>query len=245
MYPTNPDWTSPLDTWCKVHDVPKEVKEDLRFLKEQERLVYIIADDSSSMNSRDVKSDSGSARKRWTEACETLGEMCDLAMCVTKEDLSLVLLNDMEGEIVRYTDVHSILDRLHAVTPTNGTPLSLRLKSALDQIGDRPAVIAIFTDGEPDDVQEFVHLLRGKPETVAVSIFACTDDESAVAWLNDLDHQIRGVDVMDDYHSERIEVLRRDPRKSFTRGEYVAKGVLGSVFAKWDQLDETRCCVML
>ena len=49
---------------------------------------------------------------------------------------------------------------------------------------------------------------RQPVDRVHVIFVACTDDENAVAYLNQWDRNVRNVDVIDDYWSERREILR-------------------------------------
>ena len=51
---------------------------------------------------------------------------------------------------------------------------------------------------------------------------------------------IRGVDVHDDYLSEKTEVEGRG--KKLSLNAYLVKCILGPKFAKWDNMDEDAGC---
>ncbi|CAK9088884.1 unnamed protein product [Durusdinium trenchii] len=69
---------------------------------------------------------------------------------------------------------------------------------------------------------------------------ACTADEDAVGYLNDIDERFRNVDVTDDYYSEMLEVIKKArTRSQFTRGDWLMKAMLGPISAKFDAWDET------
>jgi hypothetical protein len=62
------------------------------------------------------------------------------------------------------------------------------------------------TDGEPttptgsSDVRGFIDWVqRMRPNNVYMTIAACTDDESAIAYLNKMDKKIKNLDVVDDF----------------------------------------------
>jgi hypothetical protein len=89
----------------------------------------------------------------------------------------------------------------------------------------------IATDGVPDydegGVSAFTAALRALPENCFVQLLACTDDEEAVAWMDQLDGQVRYVDVNDDYHSERMQVMAaQGGGYSFSRADYIVKVLL-------------------
>ena len=80
-----------------------------------------------------------------------------------------------------------------------------------------------------------------------VSIVACTDDEASVGYLNNLDKTCPGVDVCDDYLSERREILAaQGSRYPFSFGDYVVKTLLGPIDPSFDRLDEKHgCCSVM
>jgi len=139
--------------------------------------------------------------------------------------------------------------RSFASPPQGGTPLTETLQKVARQCGgEKPVFLFILTDGEPNGgatrfCQELSRLLKKEStnHTFKVQIMACTTDEDAVAWLNDVDRQFKEVDVTDDYYSEMVEVLKRAKRvNKFTRGDWCLKAMLAPISNKFDTWDEKR-----
>jgi hypothetical protein len=154
--------------------------------------------------------------------------------------------------------------QLHAVfsTPASGlTPITpvlqhvLQAKRAIAQ--ERNLLVIIATDGAPTNAQGEVdtaalrHVLVSERDTskVHVQFVACTDDDSTMAYLNEWDRKIPNVDVVDDYHSEKAEVLAAQGSNfKFSFGDYIVKILLGSIDPEFDLLDEKKvgggCCTV-
>jgi hypothetical protein len=131
-------------------------------------------------------------------------------------------------------------------TSGGGTPTCEVLQRILnDEIFD-PRIIIIATDGEAiarDGSSDMPRLRQVLVDRNAdknfVSIVACTGDDAVLDVLNRLDVQIRNLDVVDDYRSERAEVLTAQGYDfPFNYRDYVIKLVLGAVDPYFDKLDE-------
>ena len=72
----------------------------------------------------------------------------------------------------------------------------------------------------------------------------CSDRDKDVEYLNRLDRKSPGVDVSDDYDSERKEVLRARPGSKFGVNDYIMKCIIGGASAKLDGLDESKCTIL-
>ena len=93
----------------------------------------------------------------------------------------------------------------------------------------------LATDGQPTDdygnvqLQQFVSFIKNKPKNLYLSIVACTEDESAVDYLDGfIENKYPNLDVSEDYQCERAEVKKKTG-KAFTFGDYVCKIMLGPV----------------
>ena len=81
-----------------------------------------------------------------------------------------------------------------------------------------------------------------------MSIIACTDDDSAMQYLDKLDRQDKALDVTDDYNSELAQIRKaRGSNFQFTFGDYVAKMLLGGVDPSYDNMDSNggNCCTLV
>ena len=156
----------------------------------------------------------------------------------------------------------SQLDASFARDPTDYclTPLSDRVNQILDEHRAKflqgNLILVIATDGEPrsndgrDSVPMFINTLKTRHQRVGarhlsampVCIRACTNDESCIGYLNQLDNdESLFLDVTDDYYSELKEiqgVLGFD--FAFTFGDYTLKSVLGAVDHWMDKTDEPQ-----
>jgi len=219
---------------------------DLAVLKDYE--IVVIADDSGSMGScaapPHLMTLQGPNPSRWDELKVTLGEIVDVAACFDESGIDIFFLNRPAVMGVKSSSEASFVQALSR-PPQGRTPLTETLNSVLlNTAGERPVLLFIFTDGEPNDGRHsFTAALRravkgGGTGKVRVQIMACTSDSDEVGWLNDLDAELPELDVTDDYYAEREEVLRAGLATKFTRGDWCMKALLGPVSRKFDAWDE-------
>ncbi len=101
-------------------------------------------------------------------------------------------------------------------------------------------VFASVTDGVPNNLDEFTRELKSRDANrIFVSILACSDNEQEIGYLNGLDKSVPHLDVIDDYVSEKKEVMRRNPDfgEAYSLGDHCARFILGPIFSKYDSLD--------
>jgi hypothetical protein len=230
--------------------------------------IVMICDDSGSMNtavdtparSSNAAAGGGAAadpfgrvRTRWVEMCETASVVCELGTALNDGGVDVFFLNRPPA-----LGVTSALQLQHAFAqqpPQGYTPLTSRFKYVLEQkrevLRERNLLVLIATDGEPTDeagtkdVQAFLQALKARPSTCFVQIMACTDVEADIAWLTKLDEESKGLDVIDDFLSERASILKaQGPNFKFSYGDYIVKALLGPSDEYFDTLDEVKggCC---
>jgi hypothetical protein len=217
--------------------------------------IVIICDDSSSMNAAAQKVTSAfqQPRTRWQELCERVQEIVEIATCVDSDGIDLYFLNSDPVKNVTSPDV--VRDIFYKSKRPNGyTPLTACYEHVLKDknIDERPLLILVATDGEPNsqgydghwkrDVDGFIRTItkRKNPERCPTCILACTDDSSEVSWMNKLD-SAPFVDILDDYLSEKKEVQEKQGKDfHYTEGDYMVNALLGPVDPIYDQLDEKR-----
>ncbi len=237
---------------CQRHGIRPEYIRALRNLEAFD--IILIADDSGSMARSNTQGD-GRVTTRFGELQDAARVVVDIAAAVDQDGCDVYFLN--RPDVVGARDPAPVLARF-AAPPSGSTPLTATLTRALHAKGYRLSTEAagsgggggggggagalpppsgkrllflIATDGVPDDgVADFTAALRALPENCFVQLMAVTDDEAAVGWMNELDGQVRFVDVNDDYESERREVLAKQGAGfAFTRGDYIAKVLLGAI----------------
>merc|ERR1711998_202182 len=104
--------------------------------------------------------------------------------------------------------------------------------------------------GSPSDVtfEQLRGMIQRKSEGVYVSVMMCTEEDDVVEQYNAQVDPLPGVDVLDDYVSEKKEIEARGKR--FSLNMYLVKSVLGPKYSRWDKMDEAptaagcKCSIM-
>jgi len=214
----------------------------------QDYEIVVIADDSGSMRSAaapaHMRQIGQPSPTRWDELKHTVSEMAELASCFDSSGIDIFFLNRSPLLGVKGSADASFASAFAAL-PTGSTPLTETVQRVAERVaGERPVLLFVMTDGMPNGGKDpFIKVMReltGPNSTakVRVQIMACTSEESEISWLNELDAELTGVDVTDDYFSERQEVLNAGRVAKFTRGDWCMKAMLGPVSSKFDGWDE-------
>jgi hypothetical protein len=172
----------------------------------------------------------------------------EIATCLDPDGIDIRFLNRQGYRNV--ASVSQVAGAFQAI-PNGATPLVRTVKAIFEEkaqlLKERKMLLIIATDGVPTDdagneqTKQFLALLRDRPKNVFVSIIACTDDDSAVGYLNKIDRIVPGIDVSDDYGSESKEVRKAQGKDfQFSYGDYIVKTLLGPIDANFDRLDEVR-----
>jgi hypothetical protein len=216
--------------------------------------IVFIFDDSSSMNSQ--LSDSPLLRTnpnvtRWNELEYFASISIEIANLFNSNGSDVYFLN--RPAMKNVLDVGSVLNSFKQMKPNGYTPLTRTLETVLrDNLNlvnyEKKLLIIIVTDGEPTDdsghgdVHGFKKCLKSRTpvDRIYTSIIACTDQDDSMEYLNKMDRNIKNLDVVDDFRSEKEEILKKSGSRShqFTYGDYVCKCLLGSVDKSLDRADE-------
>ena len=220
--------------------------------------ITMIIDDSSSMRTLIIDYSRGNASPfdqfptRWDELKQTVSIIVDLVSTLNSDGIDIYFLN--RRPLLHVTD-SSQLHNTFSQLPNGTTPISRVLSYVLNlkryNIHDRKLLVLIATDGSPTDENgqndldglERVLLYERYPsmDRMFVTFIACTDDLQTVRDLNEFDKKIPYVDVLDDYQSERAEVLAVQGKNfPFSYGDYVVKLLMGSINQWFDLLDEKK-----
>ncbi len=209
--------------------------------------IVIAIDDSASMKEKVAVKRKGEKHKtRWDELKETIEPVIRLGYSLDKDGVDVYFLN--RGSVMNVTSYEKIKAKFDQ-KPKGGTPSITTLKRIIAEKAEaeRKLLIVFATDGEPTDGSppekssaQFAELLKkvtGKD--IRVSILVCSDDRQTVSFLDKLDGESDSIDVVDDYETERSQIIGRGT-KFFSRGDYIAKILIGAVNPKWDKLDEGK-----
>lgn len=220
--------------------------------------IVMILDDSSSMNTPIIDRDQRNLSPfsqlptRWDEMKHVVSIIVDLASTLDQDGIDLYFLN--RPPLLHIND-SSQLNETFARLPNGPSPLTRVLHEVLNvkraQILDRKLLVLIATDGTPtdergeSDLKRLEKVLRTERlpsmDRIYVTFIACTNDLRSVGFLNQFDKKVPYVDVLDDYQSERAEILAVQGKNfPFSYGDYVVKILMGSIDPWFDQLDEKK-----
>ena len=205
----------------------------------------------------------GPTRTRWDELKETLSTIVELATILDQNGIDIYFLN--RGTLRNVSNLTTINEAFQA-PPEGGTPIATTLqqviKESKESLGEKKLLIIICTDGQPTDSKNNVDIQglktvmntqRNPIDRIYTTFVACTDDDETIKYLNKWDKEMKHVDVIDDYISERKEVVEaQGPDFTFTRGDYIVKILLGSIVPEIGGLDKkkssgnnTSSCIIL
>jgi hypothetical protein len=195
-------------------------------------------------------------RTRWEELREQLKLLFDI--CTEHElverGVDVFFIHDPQNgsglkdrdEVRSWEELEELLPR----SPAHGTPTIATVERMFEpwrMVPEEEKLLTmIFTDGEPTDgrIGQLKASLEKKQNQFPnsyITIVLCTDNEVVVNSFNQLDKSAPGLDVMDDYYSERAEILQKQGAGfQFSREDYAIKLVLGSMIELWDRLDERK-----
>ena len=225
--------------------------------------IVFVFDDSGSMNTalQDSPLNNNNSlfkATRWDELQYFANISIEIASIFNPNGCDIYFLNRFPSPLKNITDPAQLVNYFHE-KPQGFTPLAQAVRNVLNDnpshiLGERKLLIIIATDGEPTSIDgkvnipEFKQCIINRPRNVFTTIVACTDDDSSVGYLNKWDRTLNNIDVVDDYRSEKDEVLKaRGKGFSFTFGDYVVKSLIGSIDPELDNLDEndSTCCILL
>ena len=139
--------------------------------------------------------------------------------------------------------------------PTGYTPLIRAMRTVFAKYNpestERRLITIIATDGVPSDLprgvdaaQAVSRVLHERPcvDKSFVTFLSCTDNDQDIAYIKDLDANLRNVDEVDDFNSERAEVARaglsRAGYRNFSVGDWALRAAVGAAIPEWDMSDE-------
>mmetsp|Transcript_16468 Transcript_16468/g.51228 ORF Transcript_16468/g.51228 Transcript_16468/m.51228 type:complete len:446 (-) Transcript_16468:103-1440(-) len=220
-------------------DLPEEIVRDLLSVAGAD--IVVVADDSGSMS---MVSNYQTRSTRWTELQTTLNKLAHMLLVVDHSDgFHVQFLNDPTWHNV-HTKEH--LETLfYGRQPRGRTPLAERLRPILDgswhpkgHSNETDIILLVMTDGEPSDCsfESLRTMVAQKRKNVYLTFMMCTEDDDVVDKYNKYVDHLPGVDITDDYASEKREV--EGFGRSLPYYKWLAKAVLGGKMYKYDHMDE-------
>lgn len=243
--PINPDFLkSSLEDIAGKYEINQKFKERMSILEGYH--IVVVLDDSGSMSSCvNSKTPYGNNYTRFDELKQSCKILIDIISIFQHNGVDLHFLNRGIYKGVRnYEEVEHLFNQ----PPRGGTPIAKTLKNIYHSYTvEKPLLVLVFTDGCPTndfnqiDIQGLGQLLVHRPniQKSYITFVMCTDEDDVVEIYNHWDCSIYNLDVVDDYQSEKAEILRAQGKHfPFSFGDYIVKCLLGAIDQYFDKLDE-------
>mmetsp|Transcript_28310 Transcript_28310/g.65647 ORF Transcript_28310/g.65647 Transcript_28310/m.65647 type:complete len:289 (+) Transcript_28310:52-918(+) len=213
--------------------------------------IVLVCDDSGSMQQsavpKHMRQLGQDTYSRWQEMQSTASLVLDIGQCFNPDGVDVYFLNRAKVANVKGSEDKRFVFACRDA-PKGSTPLTRVVTQVVQECGgEKPVLLMILTDGVPDGgPRPFIRAVkdvvakRSTPHTFKFQVMACTPEDDDVEWLNVLDRELPQVDVTDDYHTERMQVLKAGKCSNFTRGDWCMKALLGPVSHKFDGWDESK-----
>ncbi|KAH8046602.1 hypothetical protein JL720_16327 [Aureococcus anophagefferens] len=215
-------------------DLEKDIVEDLLSVAGAD--IVVVADDSGSMSCVANPGNYQNPMTRWDELRETLIKLAHMLLVVDHADgFNVQFLNDPT-----WHEVHSGSGRVALRRAVAARRRAAAARSALDGSwhpkghgAETDLILIVMTDGSPSDVDfgGLTRLVAGKKANVYVTFMMCTEDDDVVGAYNRHLDRIPGVDITDDYASEKKEVEAHGRKLSYYK--WLAK-------RRWRQARQVR-----
>lgn len=237
-----------LNNFYAKYEISPYIQEDVDCLRDYE--IILLCDDSGSMKSPSeylsIETNTVVQLSRWDELKETVNVVVELGVLLDDSGVDVWFLNKSVPNKNIKTQ-QQVMELFNCV-PNGRTPLTRVLRKIMSEHTQKPKLILIVTDGEPtddngnDDHVNFKKLLETRnAEHNRIGILACTTNEKNMEWLDDIDVNIKNIDVIDDYLSERDQILKVQGKDfTYTHGDHILKMLLGPILEKYDEIDEKK-----
>mgnify|MGYP003675548273 CR=1 FL=1 len=240
-----------LEKLLEKYEIDKLYSEKFPYLEDYD-IVFLI-DDSGSMNSPLSESQHAT---RWDELKEVVKIVVEIATIFDDDGVDLYFLNREPIYNVKHS---SNVEFLLRERPYGRTPLTEKCNDIFSKYSgkEKPVLLVIATDGVPTnrfghhDIKNFTKCIKTRNcNKFFISFLACSDCDRDVEYLNKLDKKVKNVDTLDDYLSERKEVINAQGKNfSYSLGDHTARLLLGPLCPELDSLDETKLnknkCIIL
>ena len=224
------------------HNISSHYRNDLMTLGMYD--IILILDDSGSM-----KTKTKGNQTRWGELKEMSIPIIDLGSLLDSDGIDVIFLN--RGHKSNVKSINDIQGMFNA-PPDFRTPLSSKLRLAMSLAKGKPQLIIIMTDGQPytvddkydknyDSVDVFTQVLEFErnSDMTFVSILKCSTDDDETGYLDVMDKVLDNLDVISNYEIEKAQVQQKQGEHFiYTPGDNIARLLLGSIFDKYDKMDE-------
>lgn len=224
-------------------------------------VVFIVDDSGSTMNDYSGVQ-RGDPINPWDEEQRFVSIALRAVRCVDRNGSDIYFLN-RPGPVKDVLEPSQLIPHFKQ-NPSGYTPLADTYRRVLNandaDIAEKGLHIVIMTDGRPtddrgrEDIADFKRALtvdkhryekphheKGKHKGyVRTTILACTQDQSVMRYLDGWDKEIKNLEVLDDYQSEKKKVRKINPKQQYSTGDHIVR-VLVAAFDPWfDNINERK-----
>ena len=257
-----------LSTFFSKYEVPIGLINKLLALQEFNTLNFII-DDSSSMGTLsdftlgeatlylhqkynpDGRQQPKKRLTRWNELEDRIHILVDI-LAYIPTSITIGFLNRNNVLVLDHCnktpeqfsqEAHQKVSQIFSYGPNGSTPIYKKLSAAFNQSSGK-VMHYLFTDGEPDgSVAEVERLIinRPQPEMNPLTFISCSEDEHATAWMKKVDEKALFTAELDDFNSERKEVLQdQGPGFPYSKGVWLLCQLVAAINKiDLDKIDES------
>ncbi|KAL3900685.1 MAG: hypothetical protein SGCHY_001161 [Lobulomycetales sp.] len=245
-----------LQAILSKYEVPMGLMSKLLDLRQFDVLDFIVDDSGSMNNITDSYLPNGNPMTRWVEAITRLKTMIEIISFLPVNWIRISFLNRRDviqenraGKLPQQFCSHiwGLLDALAGNLPSGTTPAFRALSDSINHGQGRKVSRYFFGDGTPNpgEQQKIEHLIRNRPfpEQNPITFLSCTNEDSQVEWMKELEEIAPYCSEYDDYNDgslmlrnylERDEVLRDQGQAlPFTRGFHL----IGQLVASFNPYD--------
>lgn len=234
------------------YEVPMGLMNKLYMLSEYDTLEFII-DDSGSMNSlSDTRDSNGNQQTRWQEAQSRMKDLVEILAYVPTQDITISFFNRGGPQSLKHNKgeapqqyiqrAHSLIDSAFSNRPSGTTPALETLQRSFNAGQGKSISRYFFCDGVPNGGERAKRKIggliqhRSNPQQNPITFMSCSEQDSDVEWMKDLEEIAPFAAEYDDYASEAQEVFGDQGQAlPFTRGFYLVAQLVGA--ANPDDLD--------
>ena len=191
---------------------------------------------------------------RWEKAEDRIHIMLDMLAYLPMERIQFTFLNRQSDNLIFShagkspaqfaNECHQYISQLFNSKPSGGTPLYKKLSEAFGRNAGN-TMHYLFTDGEPSDatIEQVQHLVltRPNPKINPLTFISCTESDKDAQWMKDIEALAPYTAELDDYISERNEVLAGQGQLfPFSRGFWLICQLVAAINPDdLDALDES------
>ncbi|KAJ3256720.1 hypothetical protein HK103_005215 [Boothiomyces macroporosus] len=239
------------------YEIPLGLLSKLFELQTFDTMEFLIDDSGSMICNTDSQFPNGKKMTRFEEAKERLMDIIKIIAYIQTPKIYIRFLN--RHNVIQHerqfgvkpetfiADIGQEIDRVFSKPPNGSTPFLEKIQESLCRYPKQRAVRYFFGDGQPNGgqaaIDEIVKIItnRQNPQDNPITFVSCTSEDQDVEWMKDCEEWAPYCAEIDDYMSEKNEVLGDQGLAfPFSRGFYLLALIVGAMNPEdLDAMDES------